>query len=382
MRIGLNLLYIIPGQNGGTQTYAESLIKALAALDTGDDFTVFVSAEGRALALPDQPGFHTVVCPVRAARREARYAYEQLAFPRLLGRYGLDVLHSLGYVCPLRVGCRSVVTIHDLNYLTPWHGMSGVKRLFLGAFVRQSARYADAVLTVSDFSKGEIRRRLQVPEAKIVVTPEGPREPSLLPAGSGDDLAARYGIAGPYLAAFGSLSGNKNIPRLIRAFAGIQGQVPHTLLLIGHMTPGAEMGVEIEALGLGGRIKMTGYVPDADVMPLLEHADLFAFPSLYEGFGLPVLEAQRAGVAVACSTAASLPEVAGDGAALFDPLSVDDMARVLRECLSDPARRAALIEKGRANVARFSWERTARATWEVYGQVCRQDFGRRPQNIA
>ncbi len=381
MRIGLNLLYIIPGQNGGTQTYAESLIGALAAGDMGDDFTVFVSEEGRALALPDQPNFHTVVCPVWAARREARYAYEQIVFPRLLGRYGLDVLHSLGYVCPLRPGCRSVVTIHDLNYLTPWHGMTRAKRLFLGWFVRRSARHADAVLTVSHFSKSEIQRRLQIPESKINVTPEGPREPSPLPPDSWDDLAARYGIAGPYLLAFGSLSGNKNIACLIRAFAAISSQVPHTLLLVGHMTPGAEWGAEIAALGLGDRIKTMGYVPDAHVMPLLAHADLFAFPSLYEGFGLPVLEAQRAGVAVACSTAASLPEVAGDGAALFDPLSVEDMARVLRECLSDPARRAALVEKGRVNVARFSWERTARATLEVYRQVCQQDFGRRLENI-
>ena len=382
MRIGLNLLYIIPGENGGTQTYAESLIRALAALNTGDDFTVFVSEEGRSLALPEQPNFRKVVCPVHAARREARYVYEQMVFPRLLAGYGLDVLHSLGYVCPLRAPCRSVVTIHDLNYLTPWHGMSRVKRLFLGGFVRQSARHADAVLTVSHFSKGEIQRRLHVPEAKITVTWEGPREPSSLPPGAWDGLAARYGIAEPYLLAFGSLSGNKNIARLIRAFAGIGSKVPHTLLLVGHLTPGAEMEAEIEALGIEGRIKITGYVPDADVMPLLEHADLFAFPSLYEGFGLPVLEAQMAGVAVACSAAASLPEVAGDGATLFDPLSVDDMARVLRECLSDPARRAALVEKGRANVARFSWERTARATLEVYQKVCGQDFGRRPENMA
>ena len=379
LRVGLNLLYVIPGENGGTQTYAESLIRALAALETGNDFTVFVSEEGQALELPNRPDFRKVVCPVRAARREVRYAYEQTLFPRLLARHKLDVLHSLGYVCPLRPGCRSVVTIHDLNYLTPWHGMTRGKRLFLGWFVRQSARYADAVLTVSEFSKQEIRRHLGVPDSKITVTLEGPRELSLLPPVAWDGMVGRYGIRGPYLVAFGSLSGNKNIPRLIRAFALIQSQVPHTLVLVGHVAPGADLLAEIEALGVGDRIKITGYVPDADVMPLLEHADLFAFPSLYEGFGLPVLEAQKAGVAVACSTAASLPEVAGEGAALFDPLSVDDMARVLLECLSDPVRRATLIEKGRANVALFSWERTARATLAVYRKACRQDLEGLPE---
>ena len=184
--------------------------------------------------------------------------------------------------------------------------------------------------------------------------------------GGRDDVAARYGVTGPYLLAFGSLSGNKNIPRLIRAFAGIKDQVPHSLLLVGHMTPGPGLQAEITALGVGDRIKITGYVPEAHVMPLLAGADLFVFPSLYEGFGLPILEAQMAGVAVASSTAASLPEVAGEGAALFDPLSTDDMARVIRDCLLDSGRRAALIGKGRANVARFSWKRTAVETLDCY----------------
>jgi len=366
MHIGLNLLFIIPGENGGTQVYSESLVGALAALDTENTYTVFVSEEGAALALPEQRNFQKVVCPVRAVRREVRYAYEQAAFPRLLAGFHLDVLHSLGYVCPLFPPCRSVVTIHDLNYLTPWHGMSRAKRLFLGGFVRQSARRADAVITVSQFSKGEIVSRLKVPEAKVLVTWEGPREPASGPAGGWEEIKGSYGLDAPYLMAFGSLTANKNISGLLRAFAAIQAQVPQTLLLAGHMAAGTDLSAEIAALGLQDRIKITGYVPDSHVMPLLAHADLFVFPSLYEGFGLPVLEAQKAGVAVACSSAASLPEVAGDGAAFFDPASAEDMGRVLRGCLRDPALRAALAEKGRANVARFSWAQTAAATLSCY----------------
>lgn len=368
MHIGLNLLYIIPGENGGTQTYAESLIRALAALDKEDEFVVFVSEEGAALELPQQANVRKVVCPVRAVRREARYAYEQTAFLRLLRRHKLDVLHSLGYVCPLYPPCRSVVTIHDLNYLTTWHGMSRQKRLLLGWFVTQSARRADLILTVSEFSKREIVRHLQVPEGKVTVTLEGPRDASPLPAGRWENIAAQHGLNGPYLMAFGSLTENKNIPGLLRAFARTQAQVPHTLLLAGRLAPGAALQEEIAALGIAGRIKITGYVPDEQVMPLLQHADLFVFPSLYEGFGLPVLEAQKAGVAVACSMAASLPEVAGDGAAFFNPASVEDMSRVLLDCLRDPVRRSGLIKKGYANAERFSWERTAAATLECYRQ--------------
>ena len=372
MHIGLNLLYIIPGENGGTQTYAASLIKALAAIDKEDEFTVFVSEEGAALELPVQANFRKVVCPVRAVRREVRYAYEQILFPRLLGRYKLDVLHSLGYVCPLRPPCRSVVTIADLNSLTAWHGMSRSKRLFLGWFVRQSARRADVVITISQFSKSEILRHLQVPASKVTVTLLGGRDLLPLPAGRWEDIAAQYGIDRPYVMAFGSLSGNKNTARLARAFADIQAEVPQTLLLVGHLPPGTDLQAEVAALGIGGRIKITGYVPDDHVMPLLEHADLFVFPSLYEGFGLPVLEAQHAGVPVIISNAASLPEVAGDGAVLFDPHSVTELASAMRCCLQDPALRGRLIERGFANVRRFSWEETARQTLAVYQKVMRR----------
>ena len=366
MHIGLNLLFIIPGENGGTQVYSESLMRALAALDTENLYTVFVSEEGAALELP--PSFEKVVCPVRAVRREVRYAYEQLAFPRLLRGHRLDVLHSLGYVCPLFPPCFSVVTIPDLNYLTSWHGMSRSKRLALGWFVARSARHADAIITISEFSKLEIVRHLSVPEPKVTTTLLGPREASLLLSAGWEEIAAQYGIDAPYLLAFGSLTANKNIPRLIRAFAQIHSEVPQTLLLVGR-ADSAELQEEIAALGIEHRVKVTGYVPDSAVMPLLGHADLFVFPSLYEGFGLPVLEAQRAGTAVACSSAPSLPEVAGDGAEFFDPLSVDEMGQVLLRCLRDPARRAALVERGYANVARFSWAKTAAATLACYRQV-------------
>lgn len=369
MHIGLNLLYIIPGENGGTQTYAEALIQAYAAMNTDDEFVVFVSEEGASLALPKQPNFRKVVCPVKAVRREVRYLYEQFVFPRLLRGFKLDVLHSLGYVCPLFAPCRSVVTIHDLNYLTPWHGMSRAKRLSLGWFVKQSARRADAVVTVSEFSKQEIVSRLEISPAKITVTSEGPREPASGPMDAWMDVVGRYQIEAPYVMAFGSVTDNKNLMRLVRAFAQIQAEVPHTLLLVGRMASAA-LQAETSVLGIESRVNVTGYVPDSAVMPLLAHADLFVFPSLYEGFGLPVLEAQAAGTAVVCSSAASLPEVAGDGAEFFDPESVAEIGQVLLRCLRDPARRAVLADRGRRNVARFSWAQTAAATLACYRQVC------------
>lgn len=369
MHIGLNLLYIIPGQNGGTQTYAESLIRALAAMDTEDTFSVFVSREGISLDLPEQANFHRVVCPISSVRREVRYLWEQTIFPAYLRRSGVEILHSLGYVGPLFPPCPQVVTIHDVNFLAIPSTMSTTRQAVLNKMVPMVAHRCARVLTVSEFSKGQIHQFLGVPESQIIVTHEGPRIRMTLSPEAWEGIAVRYGIAEPYIIAFDSLIGHKNIGRLLEAFSAIKDQVPHHLVLVGHRPPGTDSARQIARLGLTERIRITGYVPDDQIMPLLAHADLFAFPSLYEGFGLPLLEAQTAGVAVACSTAASIPEVAGAGAEYFNPLSMEDIARVLLSCLCEPERRAALIQKGTENAARFSWERTAEATLSCYRDV-------------
>jgi glycosyltransferase involved in cell wall biosynthesis len=154
---------------------------------------------------------------------------------------------------------------------------------------------------------------------------------------------------------------------LIRAFALVKDTFPHSLVLIGHLPADVDLATESE--GMRDRMTMTGYVPKEHVLPLLSHADLFVLPSLYEGFGLPVLEAQQAAVAVACSTAGSLPEVGGDGALYFDPVSVENIAHTIRHCLTDAKLRSHLILKGRENLARFSWDKTARETLSVYQDV-------------
>jgi glycosyltransferase involved in cell wall biosynthesis len=369
LHFGLNLLFIVPGQNGGTQVYSESLIQALADLNTQDTFTVFVSREGAALNLPMQPNFRKVVCPINSANRELRYLWEQTMFPWYLRAHRVDLLHSLGYVGPLLPPCPQVVTIHDVNFIAISGAMASKKQAVLSKIVPLVARRSARVLAVSQFSKEQIVQHLSVPADRVCVTLEGPRAHFAEAVASGAEIAAAYGVKPPYIMAFGSLSEHKNIDRLVQAVAEIQSRTPHSLVLAGHLPPGTDLRSKIEALGLGDRIKITGYVPDSHIMPLLENADLFVFPSLYEGFGLPVLEAQAAGVAVACSTAASLPEVAGDGAAFFDPHSTEDMARVLLECLGDPRRRQALTEAGRANVGRFSWKQTAEATLACYRQV-------------
>lgn len=374
MKIGINLLYLIPGVVGGTETYAAGLLHGLAEIDRRNEYVVFVNREGESWPLPQAVNFTRVVCPVRASVRAFRYLFEQVRLPRLLARNRIDVVHSLGYVGPLFAPCPTVVTIPDLNYVAMKRTMPGVKRTVLRFFSIRSARRANRVITISHFSKEEICRILGLKPGKITVTHlAAMRQGDSTSSADWAECTGRYRIQPPYVVAFGGRTLNKNIPALVRAFASLKDAFPHTLVLIGHLPSNVDLA--IESSEMRERVAITGYVPERHLLPLLRHADLFVLPSLYEGFGLPLLEAQQAGVATVCSTAGSLPEVGGDGALYFDPTSVEDMADAIRRCLADAALRSELVLKGKENLARFSWEKTARETLSVYQGVFQQNRG-------
>jgi glycosyltransferase involved in cell wall biosynthesis len=248
--------------------------------------------------------------------------------------------------------------------------MPAGRRHILQFFSTQSARICTQVITISHFSKTEICRVLKLAADKVSVTHLGPGwDFAACTSASWDSIQERYNLPYPYVVAFGGGSAHKNIPRLIAAFGQVCQGLPHHLVLIGHLPPGMDLTAEVLETSLPDRIITLGYLPNTHIVPILAHADLFVLPSLYEGFGLPVLEAQQAGVAVACSTAGSLPEVAGDGAIFFDPLSVGDMAEVIHRCLSDADLRSNLRQLSKENATRFSWEKTAKETLAVYGHV-------------
>lgn len=371
MRIGINLLYLLPGIVGGTETYAAGLLQGLARVNSTDQIIVFVNQDAAEWPLPPVDNIKRVVCPIVGRKRNQRYFFEQTTFPLYLRRYHIDLLHSLGYIGPVISPCPTIVTIHDTNnYVAVAKGMPMYRRFVLPFITRLVAQTANQIITVSEFSKAEILHRMKLSASKISVIYEasnlGITSES---AETWSELKNKYHIQEPYIMAFGGTTIHKNILRLIQSFNAIKNKFPYHLVLIGHLPPNVDLDNFLSEQSLTARIISTGYVPSNHISPLLSHADLFVLPSLYEGFGLPVLEAQEAGVAVACSTAGALPEVAGEGARFFDPNSVASISEALIDCLANVALREELKHKGNENLKRFSWEKAALETLAVYRQV-------------
>jgi glycosyltransferase involved in cell wall biosynthesis len=369
MRVALNLLYLIPGVVGGTETYGRSLVRGLAAVDPENEYLLFVNREASDIEFTTAANFSRVLCNVRAKSRAARYAWEQTILPVQLARHRIDVAHSLGYVGPILAPCPHVASVHDLNYVGQGSAMTPARRAVLRLFVGATVRSADHIITISNFSRLELTRRFALDPDRVTVTYLAARLTDLdVRAASHDRGHDRYNIRPPYFVAFSSPFRHKNIPALIEAFATIAPEVPHTLVLIGHPAP--DVRARVAAMGdLSRRVIHTGFVPAHHLVPLLRGADLMVFPSTYEGFGLPILDAHTIGLPVVSSNAAALPEVAGDAAIYFDPLSTSSMAGAIRRGLTDADLRQELADLGKRNAGRFSWEQTARLSCAIYNRL-------------
>jgi glycosyltransferase involved in cell wall biosynthesis len=370
-RIGLNLLYLVPGKTGGMETYAGRLVPAMAAARPDLRFIAFLNREAFEVLGPNAFGADVRVVRMDASgsNRAARVAAEQLRLPRVVRREGVEVLHSLGSTAPAKPGVTSVVTIHDLIYARYPEAHTAAMRWGMRILVPLSARSAKRIIAGTRFAAEEIVEILKVPRERIDVVNYGGLPPG--PATPETELRSRLELGeGPIVLSVSARRPHKNLDRLLQAIAKLESTPRPVLVLPGYSTPfEAELRTQIQSLGIGDRVRVLGWISDADLEGLYRLADCFVFPSLAEGFGLPVLEAMERGVPVACSRASALPEVAGDAARYFDPLSVEDIRAAIDEVLSDRDLRARLVAAGKARAAGFSWDRAAEETIEVYGRA-------------
>jgi len=285
-----------------------------------------------------------------------------------------DVLFVPAHVLPLVHPPRSVVTIHDLGYLHFPRAHRLLDRLYLDLSTRFNARAAAHIIADSQATKRDLVERYGVEPSKISVIYPGYDEEAFQPLREREAIEAvktRYGIAGDYILFVGTIQPRKNLVRLMEAFSLLKRQAADLQLVIAGKKGWLYEAIfrRVEELGLEGQVVFTGYVADEDLPALFSGARLFVFPSLYEGFGLPVLEAMACGVPVVCSNASSLPEVADDAALLFDPLDVVGMAAAMERVLGDERLRAKLVERGLKRARGFSWEKCARQTLAVLESV-------------
>jgi glycosyltransferase involved in cell wall biosynthesis len=368
--IGLNLIFLVPGETGGMEIAARELIPALvAAAPEGMHFTAFVNREASAAGVGDlREQLPVIAVPVRARRRVQWVLGEQTLLPLLAGRAKVDLVHSLASTAPLWGRFRRVVTVHDLIYARFPEAHSGLREKGMRVLVPAAARRSHRLIADSLSTRDDLIELLGLPAERIDVVPlavGAMRRAEPLREG---DVRGNLRLAGRRVVL--SLSAkrpHKNLLALIGALARIPTDERPVLVLAGYPTEHeAQLRERAQTLGIEDDVRFPGWLSDAEVEGLWAIADAFVFPSLYEGFGLPVLEAMARGVPVACSEASSLPEVAGDAALLFDPHDEAAIADALGRVLVDTQLAERLRAAGRKRVREFTWERTARATIDSY----------------
>jgi glycosyltransferase involved in cell wall biosynthesis len=374
MHVGLNLVYLVPGEVGGMEVYARELIPALVAERPDLKLTAFINRE--AAAAKDGPWgdlIPSVTIPVNARNRVEWVRGEQQYLPRAAARQGVDVVHSLASTAPAWGAFKRVTTIHDLIYRVYPEAHFGIRTLGMRALVPLAARRSDRVIADSESTRRDLERYLNTPAGKVDVVPlaAGDR-PGVDPAPEAD-LRARLELGDrPVALSVSAKRPVKNLERLIDALALIPAERRPVLVVPGYPTPYEdELREHARAAGVGDDVRWLGWAAEADLEGLYALASVFVFPSLYEGFGLPVLEAMRRGVPVACSDRSSLPEVAGDAALVFDPESPRSIAGAIERILADPAEAELMRAAGRAQAERFSWRETARGTLAAYDRAVR-----------
>ena len=355
---------------GGSEIYARSLLPALREADPGLELVVYAGPEAidSFRAEPWARDAKLVAAPVKSRAKPLRAGVEVTWLPFRARRDGVELIHSLGTTAPVVSPVPSVVTVLDLIYHHYPETFPRASRLGLRLLVPAGARRAERVIAISEAGKQDLVETLGVDPGKIDVVYLGAGQDRRAQPTDERSLRARLGLGERKLVLTVSAAlRHKNLDRLVEAFATIAPRHDAALVIVGHA------GLERDALlaragaaGVADRVRFTGWIDESDLEGLYEAALVFAYPSLIEGFGMPVLEAMRRGLPVACSNVSALPEVAGDAAELFDPYDPAAIAAAIDRLLVDGARRDELIAKGRGRVPEFTWERAALGTLESY----------------
>lgn len=372
MRIAIDAHSVGTGL-AGNESYATNLIEALASIDRENDYTLYVTKPEAVDRFHRRwPNF-----TVRQTLPHTPLIRIPLVLSGELRKRPVDVLH-VQFTAPPAAPCPVVVSIHDLSFEHLPQTFTRRSRTQLRLTVRYSARNATRLIVPTEYGRNDLMETYRLSSEKIEVIPLAAAE-HFQPASAKDVQRVRqtYGIEGEYILSVGSIQPRKNLPRLIAAYACLRSswanaKLPQLVLVGKQAWLYDETLRTIESCGLQDSVTLTGYVPTSDLAALYTGALCFVYPSYYEGFGLPPLEAMKCGTAVVTGDRTSLPEVVGEAALMVDPYSVESLEAGIRKVILDFDFREALRVKGLAQARRFSWHNTAQLTLDVYRRACSQ----------
>ncbi|MEO5923053.1 MAG: glycosyltransferase family 1 protein [Bryobacteraceae bacterium] len=350
----------------GNEVYIRNLLKEFARLDQDSEIVAYISKPRAPEYIPER--FET--------RWVSENPYKRLAWdlPKHLNQDRPDLLH-VQYTGPLRTSVPLVVTIHDVSYLELPEYFTKFRAVQLRLTVKRTVERAAKILTPSEFSKSAIVRHYGIDDDRVVVVPNAvsgrfrPVDRSV----ARKAVEERLGVKGPFVLTIGDLQPRKNHLGLLKAFEDVMRANPklkHQLVFVGKETwYSAKLHQAVAASKVADRVHFAGFVDDADLVNFYGACELFVYPSFYEGFGLPILEAMACGRAVACSNSTAMPEVADSAGLLFDPNNTGEIARAMGDILLDPELRARLERLGQQHAASFSWQKSAAKTLNAYYDV-------------
>ena len=350
----------------GNEVYIRNLLQTFAGLDSTSEFITYMSVDDPSPWVPAR----------FAVRRVSANPFLRLGFDlsAKLQQDRPDLLH-VQYTAPLRCPVPVVVSVHDVSFLEHPEFFPRFRAMQLRWSVQRTVRFAAKILTLSEFSSAAIQRAYGVSSDDVVVAPlaAAPEFRTFHIDNALDAVRSRFQLPAPYILSVGDLQPRKNQIGLILAFAELVKNFPqlrHRLVLAGKETWfSPKVREAAKSSGVSDRIRFLGFVTDQDLLHLYNACDLFVFPSFYEGFGLPILEAMACGRAVTCSNTSAMPEVADGAAILFNPHSTTEMTRAMADLLRDAELRARMERLGQQRAAHFSWQKSAQTTLDVYYEV-------------
>lgn len=373
MRIAIDAHSVGTGL-GGNESYATNLIEALGEIDQNNQYTIYVTKREAVERFKDRwPNFS-----VRSTLPHTPLIRIPITLTSELRRNRVDVLH-VQFTSPPVPPCPVVVSIHDLSFEHLPLTFKRRSRMQLRMTVRRSARQAAQVLTLSEYVRKDVVETYGVDPARVAIVPLAAPE-HFSPVRDKKELQRvrqKYGIDENYILSVGAIQPRKNLPRLLQAYSLLRRQQPEgnlpRLVLVGKCAWLYDETLrKISELGLSDLVTLTGHVPEADLPALYSGSSCFIYPSYFEGFGLPPLEAMKCGAPVVVGNRTSLPEVVGDAAVLVDPFEVSEIAAGIARVLNDSGLRASLREKGLERARAFDWRDTARQTLAVYEKAALQ----------